>query len=183
MTWWAWLIMAVALAAAVALVLQGVGRARRLDRLHRRIGAAQVGLRSALDRRAAVALRVAGVPTPRAPRARELRAAAAAALAAGLDRERRETAENELTRRLAGIDRGGLDPAVLAQLVEAEQLVVLARRVHNDAVRDTLVLRSRRMVRWLRLAGTAPAPAYFEIADPEPAPSGVIRRAAVAPPS
>jgi len=50
-------------------------------------------------------------------------------------------------------------------------------------VRDTLVLRSRRMVRWLRLAGTASAPAYFEIADPEPAPSGVIRRAAVAPPS
>ena len=29
--------------------------------------------------------------------------------------------------------------------------------VHNDAVRDTLVLRSRRLVRWLRLAGTAPA--------------------------
>jgi hypothetical protein len=40
--------------------------------------------------------------------------------------------------------------------------------VHNDAVRDTLDLRSRRLVRGLRLAGTAPAPAYFEIADPPP---------------
>jgi hypothetical protein len=37
--------------------------------------------------------------------------------------------------------------------------------VHNDAVRDTLALRSRRLVRWLHLAGTAPMPAYFEIAD------------------
>ncbi len=41
-------------------------------------------------------------------------------------------------------------------------------RVHNDAVRDTLALRSRRLVRWLRLAGRTPIPAYFEIADPEP---------------
>ena len=38
--------------------------------------------------------------------------------------------------------------------------------VRNDAVRDTLGLRSRRLVRWLRLAGTAPMPTYFEIADP-----------------
>jgi 8-oxo-dGTP pyrophosphatase MutT (NUDIX family) len=44
---------------------------------------------------------------------------------------------------------------------------MLARRVHNDAVRDTLTLRSRRLVRWLRLAGTAPHPAYFEIVDVE----------------
>jgi hypothetical protein len=55
--------------------------------------------------------------------------------------------------------------AVLEELVDAEQLVILARRVHNDAVRDTLGLRSRRLVRWLHLAGTAPLPAYFEIAD------------------
>ena len=53
------------------------------------------------------------------------------------------------------------------ELVDAEQLVILARRVHNDAVRDTRGLRSRRLVRWLHLAGTAPMPEYFEIADPE----------------
>ena len=55
-----------------------------------------------------------------------------------------------------------------AELAEAEQLLVLARSVHNDAVRDTLVLRSRRLVRWLHLAGTAPLPGYFEIADAAP---------------
>ena len=37
---------------------------------------------------------------------------------------------------------------------------MIARRVYNDAVRDTLALRSHRMVRWLRLAGTAPLPRY-----------------------
>jgi hypothetical protein len=47
--------------------------------------------------------------------------------------------------------------------------VMIARRVYNDAVRDTLALRSHRMVRWLRLAGTAALPRYFEIAEPAPA--------------
>ncbi len=49
--------------------------------------------------------------------------------------------------------------------------------MHNDAVRDTLVLRSRRLVRWFRLAGTAPLPAYFEIADAAPERSAAAPRA------
>jgi len=44
--------------------------------------------------------------------------------------------------------------------------VVIARRIYNDAVRDTLALRSRWMVRWLRLAGSVEAPRYFEITEP-----------------
>ena len=51
------------------------------------------------------------------------------------------------------------------ELSDATQRVMLARRVHNDAVRDTKALRARRQVRWLRLAGTAPMPEYFEIAE------------------
>src|SRR5262249_54999023 len=42
----------------------------------------------------------------------------------------------------------------------------IARRVHNDAVRDTLAQRRRRAARWLKLAGTAPRPEYFEIVEP-----------------
>jgi hypothetical protein len=80
-----------------------------------------------------------------------------------------EAAANALGRALARLDRATLPADVRAALTDAEQLLVLARRVHNDAVRDTLGLRSRRLVRWLRLAGTAPMPAYFEIADPVPA--------------
>jgi hypothetical protein len=42
---------------------------------------------------------------------------------------------------------------------------MIARRFHNDAVRDTLALRGRRPVRWLHLGGTAPTPMYFEIVE------------------
>ena len=69
--------------------------------------------------------------------------------------------------RLAGIDRTPLPPGLAAELADAEQSVVIARRVHNDAVRDTLALRRRRRVRYFRLAGTARRPEYFEIAEPD----------------
>jgi hypothetical protein len=162
--WWAAVLAAVVV---VTLALTCVVRARRLDRLHVRTDAARAGLHSALDRRVAVALRVVQASEPAGGRGAEaLRAAAVAARTAPA--YERELAENALTRRLAGIDRTGLPAALHEELADAQQLVLLARRVHNDAVRDTLDLRSRRLVRWFRLAGTAPAPAYFEIADPEP---------------
>jgi 8-oxo-dGTP pyrophosphatase MutT (NUDIX family) len=43
--------------------------------------------------------------------------------------------------------------------------VLLARRFHNDAVRDTVALRERPLVRALHLGGTAPMPTYFEIVE------------------
>jgi len=67
-----------------------------------------------------------------------------------------------------GPDGHALPPYLVAELNDAEQRVVLARRLHNDAVRDTRALRRTPLVRWLRLAGTAPTPRYFEIAEPEP---------------
>ncbi len=79
-----------------------------------------------------------------------------------------EDGANALSRALARLDRATLPSETRAALDDAEQLLVVARRVHNDAVRDTLGLRSCRLVRWLRLAGTAPMPAYFEMADPAP---------------
>jgi hypothetical protein len=48
---------------------------------------------------------------------------------------------------------------------------MIARRFYNDTVRDALVVRDKRVVRWLGLAGHAPHPAYFEMDDEElPAP-------------
>jgi hypothetical protein len=148
-------------------------RVRRLDRLHVRTDAARAGLESALQRRAGAALAVAaaleaGGSAGSGVRAAALRSAVAAARASRAGAAEREARENELGRVLSGVHRAALPPAVLEELVDAEQLLDLARRVHNDAVRDTLNLRSRRLVRWLRLAGTAPLPAYFEIADAEP---------------
>lgn len=179
-------LVAVAVVVVALLVAWCVSRARRLDRLHVRLDAARAALKAALERRAAVAERIADA---RGGGGAALRAAARAAREGGP--ENREEAESVLTRRLDAVDRDHLDPGLHAELVDAEQLVVLARRVHNDAVRDTLALRSRRGVRWLRLAGTAPDPAYFDIAEPEPdrdltrrsapppAPPGVTRRASV----
>lgn len=159
-----------------ALTLWCVTRVRRLHRLHVRVDAARAGLAAALDARARVALAVAEVLGPAAPPDLRRAAVAARALPApapdGRDpagsRAAREAAENALTRQLAAVRRGPGEPAPCGDLAEAEALVVLARRVHNDAVRDTRALRSRRLVRMLRLYGTAPEPVYFEIADSEP---------------
>ncbi|ONI85096.1 exopolyphosphatase [Saccharothrix sp. ALI-22-I] len=137
-----------------------LGTANRLDRLHVRTDAAWAALDAALARRSVVTRAVAvvcGKPDLRAAADRAERAA----------RADREAAENRLSALLEALDRTVLEPALAAELSDAEQRVVLARRVHNDAVRDTLALRRRRSVRWLRLAGTAPTPSYFEIAEPE----------------
>jgi hypothetical protein len=166
-----WILLVAALLVLLTVAVHSSLRARRLDRLHVRTDAAHAALHAALDRRAAVALRVArALGSPGGAGAAEGVAAAAAAARttpAGQDGDC-ESAENRLGHHLATIDRARLPDELHADLVDAEQLVILARRVYNDAVRDTLELRSRRLVRWLRLAGTAPVPAYFEIADPEP---------------
>ena len=77
----------------------------------------------------------------------------------------REAAENELSAALALVDPASLPLALVAELADAEARVLLARRFHNDAVRDTLALRERPAVRMLRLGGTAALPTYFEIAE------------------
>jgi hypothetical protein len=138
--------------------------ATRLDRLHVRTGAAWAALDAALCRRARAVRGLKGSAA--------LHAAVDAALLARSDRAFfagaavREEIENEVGRVLAVLDRRRLAPACAGRLADAEQRVVIARRVYNDAVRDTLALRSHRTVRWLRLAGTAAAPRYFEIVEP-----------------
>jgi hypothetical protein len=140
---------------AVVTAVTAMRAASRLDRLHVRTDAAWVALDAALRRRAGV---VRALPGDAA-----LRHAADVALRAGP--AQREEAENELGRLLGALHGQALPPAVVTQLADVEQRVMLARRVYNDAVRDTLALRSRRMVRWFRLAGTAPMPRYFEIVE------------------
>ena len=159
-------LLVVILALAVVFAPWLLGTANRLDRLHVRTDAAWAGLDATLARRAVVTRAVAASGCVSAECADSLRAAADRAELAG--RGEREAAESELSRLLGALDRSVLAPALADELADAEQRVVLARRVHNDAVRDTLSLRRRRLVRWLRLAGTAVQPDYFEIAEPEP---------------
>ncbi|MGW5054594.1 NUDIX hydrolase [Actinokineospora sp. NPDC004072] len=162
MTWWIVVLVAVLVLGGVYLV----GTANRLDRLHVRTDAAWAALDAALARRAVVARAVSGVlGVDRLRREAEQ--------AERSPRVSREDAENVLTHSLSEVDRTRLPAALAAELVDAEHRVVIARRVHGDAVRDTLVQRRRRVVRWFKLAGGAPRPEFFEIAEPDltPAPA------------
>jgi 8-oxo-dGTP pyrophosphatase MutT (NUDIX family) len=132
--------------------------ANRLDRLHVRYDLSWQALDGALARRAVVARAVAASSS-----APELAALADAAERA--PRQAREACENALSAALAMVDPASMPAGLIAELADAEARVLLARRFHNDAVRDTLALRERRLVRLLHLGGTASLPSYFEIAE------------------
>jgi 8-oxo-dGTP pyrophosphatase MutT (NUDIX family) len=167
-----WILLIVVLVLGCAALL----KANRLDRLHVRSDAAAAALWAALDRRAVVARSIAAMQ----PSARGAALRAAADTAEHASPADREAAENALSRTLGEV--GELPAGLDAELADAEQRVVIARRVYNDAVRDTLALRGTRLVRWLRLAGTTALPRYFEIAE-EPLRGGVAAAAPVDRPS
>ncbi|MGA7051314.1 MAG: NUDIX domain-containing protein, partial [Mycobacterium sp.] len=124
-------------------------------------------LDAALARRAVVARAVAIDAYGGAPRtgSRGRRLAALADAAETAPRHARENAENELSAALAIVDPASLPAGLIAELADADARVLLARRFHNDAVRDTLALGARSMVRAFRLGGTAALPSYFEIVE------------------
>ncbi|SUA80573.1 RNA pyrophosphohydrolase [Nocardia otitidiscaviarum] len=143
--------------------------ANRLDRLHVRGDQARHALDAALARRAVVARSVATtIGRPEADTEVVDQARRLASLADRAERANwrdRETVENQLAAALSAVDITNLPPQLVAELADAEARVLIARRFHNDAVRDTLALRTRRLVRLLHLGGTAPLPTYFEIAE------------------
>jgi 8-oxo-dGTP pyrophosphatase MutT (NUDIX family) len=158
-------VIALALLAAVLLVggVWAFQTANRLDRLHVRYDLSWQALDGILARRAVVARAVATDAYGSAAAGRQLASLADAAERA--PRNARESAENELSAALASVDPASLPVALVAEMADAEARVLLGRRFHNDAVRDTLALRERPLVRWLRLGGTAAMPTYFEIAE------------------
>jgi 8-oxo-dGTP pyrophosphatase MutT (NUDIX family) len=162
-TWAAIVTLAVLIVVFLLLGSWAFQTANRLDRLHVRYDMSWQALDAALARRAVVARAVAVDAYGRGPEGRRLAALADAAERA--PRTSREAAENELSAALTLVDPASLPVALVAELADAEARVLLARRFHNDAVRDTLALRERPAVRILRLGGTAPLPTYFEIAE------------------
>ncbi|MCV7408728.1 exopolyphosphatase [Mycobacterium florentinum] len=167
----AWPLIVILLLIVLIAVLATIGgwalqTAQRLNRLNIRYDLSWQALDSALARRAVVARAVAidayGGSTNN-PEGRRLAALADAAERA--PRQSRENAENELSAALAMVDPAALPAGLIAELADAEARLLLARRFHNDAVRDTLALGERRPVRALRLGGTAALPSYFEIVE------------------
>ncbi|MFE3293556.1 NUDIX domain-containing protein [Rhodococcus sp. NPDC059234] len=167
------LVLALVAALVVAIGVWAYGTANRLDRLHVRSDLSWQSLDASLARRAVVARAVAAALVPTgyafgtAPAVQTdgKRLAALADQAERADRAHRETAENALSAALSAVPPVALAPQLVAELADSEARVLIARRFHNDAVRDTLALRTRRPVRWLHLGGTAPLPTYFEIAE------------------
>jgi 8-oxo-dGTP pyrophosphatase MutT (NUDIX family) len=173
-TWVVVITLAVLVAVIVLVGAWAFQTANRLDRLHVRYDLSWQALDGALARRAVVARAVAVDAYGGGPEGRRLAALADAAERAS--RSGREAAENELSAALALVDPASLPVALVAELADAEARVLLARRFHNDAVRDTLALRERPAVRWLRLGGTAALPTYFEIVERAEASPTVNRR-------
>lgn len=158
-----WALAAIVVVVAVLAAVAGWAyqTANRLDRLHVRYDLSWQALDGALARRAVVARAVAVDAYGRAPEGKRL--AALADTAERAPRAAREACENELSAVLAHVDPAALPVALVAELADAEARVLLARRFHNDAVRDTLALRERPLVRLMHLGGTAALPTYFEI--------------------
>jgi len=161
--WVAFIALALLLVALLMLGAWALQTASRLNRLHVRYDLSWQSVDGALGRRAVVARAVATDAYGRSPAGKQLTALADAAERA--PRSAREAAENELSSALAQVDPSALPLALVAEVADAEARVLLARRFHNDAVRDTLALRERPLVRWLHLGGTAAMPTYFEIAE------------------
>ena len=171
---WAAIAAAVLAVVIVAIAAWSYQVATRLDRLHVRYDLSWQALDGSLARRAVVARSVAADAYGDSAEGKRLVALADTAERA--PRPAREIAENELSAALATVDTASLRPSLIAELADAEARVLLARRFHNDAVRDTMALREQPPVRWLRLAGTAPLPTYFEIAERgESAPAADVR--------
>lgn len=158
------IVVGILVAVLIVLVIWAFSRANRLDRLHVRYDQSWQALDAALARRSVVARAIASARLDADPAAaRSLTALADQAERAS--RDQREQVENALSARLERVDKATLNPTLAAELGDAEARVLIARRFHNDAVRDTRTLRGRRLVRWLRLAGTAPWPTYFELSE------------------
>jgi hypothetical protein len=163
----------VILAAVAVIVLLFVWvswTATRVGRLHDRTALARAALDAALVRRAAALQALASHSAAELGPQREARLLALAGASLDADDSTREAAENDLSRALRVIPAGA-DPALLADLTDAARRVALARRFYNDAVRDTVSLRRRRLPRLFRLGGAEPLPAFFEIDDTVPVPT------------
>jgi hypothetical protein len=154
-------VLLVALVVAVGLWLWWT--ANRLDRMHHRIDVARASLDAQLLRRSGATLELASSELLDPPS--RLVLLDAAHQARNAEPAEFEKAESELSEALRAVFaeiadvaswRDDPDVAPLVDELAADcAKVELARRFHNDVVVSARALRSRRRVRWLRLAGRA----------------------------
>jgi hypothetical protein len=158
------------LAVGVVVLLLAVWTAwtlTRLRRLEARVARARAVLDDRLLQRAALAEDLASGYSAALGEDRASRLKTAAYEARETPAGDRELAENALGRELRALppEVHGIPRALLADLAEAEARIGLARRFYNDAVRDTALLRTRRLPRLLRLHADRPLPRFFDVED------------------
>ena len=140
--------------------------ATRLDRLHHRVETSWANLDVLLQKRAAVALEIAHSDI--ADPASSLLLTGAAYQARDADIKNRSAAESGLSGALGLLleDSEHLstaaDNALLTELSALTDKIRVAIAMHTDAVSRTQMVRSKFIVRILRLAGTAPLPVTYE---------------------
>lgn len=155
----------VAVAVVVAVLVLGlwlVWTANRLDKLHLRCAAARATLEEQALRRAVAAQELATSGSLDIASAVLLSDAAVAAR--GAVGQGRWQAESDLTGALHLVVLPADGPEV-RELADAGRRLTMARRIHNDVATSTVALRGRRLVRWFRLAGRAPAPQMIAFDD------------------
>ncbi|MGZ4471144.1 MAG: LemA family protein [Nocardioidaceae bacterium] len=172
---WPWIVVLLVVLAALGLWLWWT--ANRLDRMHHRIDVARATLDAQLLHRSGVSLELAtsGALDP----AQSLLLVDSAHQARAASAEDFESAESDLSEALRAVfaDADGVralraDPAVAPLMDELSgdcRKVELARRFHNNVVASARGLRSRRRVRWLRLAGRAAQLQTVDLDDVPPA--------------
>lgn len=185
MRWVVWLSFAVAVVALVAWYLSYT--AARLDRLHARVTGSVSSLDAQLLRRAEVVGELAGAGVLDSASSLLLADAATASMEAaelaemgaeeirtdGIGLQRAQV-ESDLTSTLLAVlapevvsdlraDEHGRE--LCARLHSAGQRVQIARRFHNEAVREVRRLRARPQVRLLGLAGHTELPAAVTFDD------------------
>ncbi|MDR2378515.1 MAG: hypothetical protein LBD70_03705 [Bifidobacteriaceae bacterium] len=178
MDWAGTPLITLALAAGVVALVWHAGH--RVDRMHRRVDDAWGSLQLQLTRRASAALDLAHAglwdPVTSVVVAEAARAALAAPPWGGEHSELSaalRTAAGDLAQVASDLedpDRGPL----LRELAGVWYRALLARRFLNEAVATAVQLRSRRLIRYLRLAGPTPLPSSCDIDDVPP--DGLIRQ-------
>lgn len=171
---------------AIAFVLFSVWyvstQAGRLDRLHNRVNMTSASLDAQLTRRAAAVTELAHSSDLDPVSQVVLGQSAYDSLSStDLPWTQRVDIENQLTDVLADVcneiadlvDSGdfNLTPtlkALLTDLDQAWQALQLSRRFHAEAVRNCLVIREQKLVRWLHLAGHAELPTTHDFNDEIP---------------
>ena len=140
--------------------------ATRLDRLHHRVETSWANLDVLLQKRAAVALEIAHSDI--ADPASSMLLTAAAYQARDANIQNRSQAESGLSGALGLLleDSQHLataaDSALLTELSGLTDKIRVAIAIHTDAVARTQMVRRKFIVRFFRLAGTAPLPITYE---------------------